>query len=1402
MAQTATRPSLTLDVALSNTIGSRNQANKSAVQGRASAQAPAGSSAPRVGELYNPHAPGSHGLGIGGSGASSAMDMSMGGDDHGGFSSEDEGQDANANDPRRLTTGSSNADHYANGSKHYMGEESDSSVGEDYGQDEGTEQGSDDDQEYDEEDEDLSSSPSIPDENIDFDLVYALHNFVATVEGQATVHKGNSLTLLDDSNSYWWLVRVLRTQEVGYIPAENIETPFERLARLNKHRNVDLTSATDEDAVQVQDRVYTSHLIKSRYAAGISPHSGKRSALSRRRQGAPSSALAQQVRASVNFGPSTTWEHSGDEYSSDEEGEYSEGEGDEDEIQMDEDAHGEFDNEDGVSSGDDIEEDGVRPTALAPAQDRQQHLQQQQGQQARQQQHGMQPSAAGGAFSRAEPDDGMEWDSEATRTAQQQQQMQQQQQDGKSSIDIGVTGAVIASSYQPGASLQGGQRNQPGRLSPLGSVQPQDSQAPRSSSDAIAAGRLSASERRPSSGFLPSQVQAARDSIASSDTSTSVGRSSQDLQKDARKSANRKSKADDDDVSTAGTGEEKQTKKRSGVFSGLFSRNKDKKERKSGSFSGSNDGEGIIGRSSEDSSRGRSTPTSGNGAGNMRLSQQQWSRQMGQQMGISGEGAPSPHLSSGRPPRPGSLIGPPGSAPMLNVLRVFAGDDIHSDATFKTVLLNESTSSRDLVKQAMQRFRIGHGQSVDDYVLTVRLLEGDERILHPSEHPLQVFDALTETIPDATMPSVKRSSIGSISSVSSNLSLNPAIARLGRDFSDDHAVKFFLCRRSALASAASTAPQQGSTPGSASWQNLDIARLNSGTAFNRSAAPVSSDPLQSSTARFVLRLLIFPSDLPESLAFDPQTNAVIPKEVLMARRSSGLVPAEGISQQYREKILPFPRTSTVAEVIEAGLDRFGIIEGVVEGGDDVEERLANRRSKTRIQYGLSADIHQKEKRLLPNSRAIDAYPRPPILKAGPVSRDGRRRSIDAVQLLSLMEDIRPDDPIFILRQVNTISKSKTARSLSPTQETLVHKQEQQRQAELQTVAPQPSASAVQEATAAASPAQNAAALTRQEVIAAQRAAAKAAVLGAQKNDVQGLDVVLTNQARIRSSKSKMGTIRYSYIPVDGSEMDISAIIEEVLQDGARPSNGLSGGVTLDQRPSLGMPGNPRGPSRSGQGDNTLEDYERAAEEPVQRGPLSVHDAYFDPNAPRPSLPTTSSQSLSDSRSSTPQPSSSKQDLLETFVRDPRNSEQVLGDRIDQVLSRMSVSNPPMLSAASAASRQVFGVTSSAQVVAPPALSSYQSTIKATAPLRVRNLGVDHIYTLMDAATPKTSQSSHINTGMDILQWHTDAGGGLFGKPMPVLQDKKVREKYVALSQELKGVDESLDRILADVLRNL
>ncbi|KAJ3037478.1 hypothetical protein HDV00_001653 [Rhizophlyctis rosea] len=99
----------------------------------------------------------------------------------------------------------------------------------------------------DEDDVDAAFAPI--DEPIDFGLVYALHTFVANLEGQVCVLKGDSLELLDDSNSYWWLVKCIKTDEIGYIPAENVETPFERLARLNKHRNVTVTLVQGEDFI-------------------------------------------------------------------------------------------------------------------------------------------------------------------------------------------------------------------------------------------------------------------------------------------------------------------------------------------------------------------------------------------------------------------------------------------------------------------------------------------------------------------------------------------------------------------------------------------------------------------------------------------------------------------------------------------------------------------------------------------------------------------------------------------------------------------------------------------------------------------------------------------------------------------------------------------------------------------------------------------------------------------------------------------------------------------------------------------------------------------------------------------------------------------------------------------------
>ncbi|CAJ0852882.1 6558_t:CDS:10, partial [Entrophospora sp. SA101] len=85
-----------------------------------------------------------------------------------------------------------------------------------------------------------------------------------TVDGQASVDRGDHLTLLDDTNSYWWLVKVLKSEEVGYIPAENIETPYERLARMNKHKNIDVIVVENVQKSVIDDNLIADVQIKNK----------------------------------------------------------------------------------------------------------------------------------------------------------------------------------------------------------------------------------------------------------------------------------------------------------------------------------------------------------------------------------------------------------------------------------------------------------------------------------------------------------------------------------------------------------------------------------------------------------------------------------------------------------------------------------------------------------------------------------------------------------------------------------------------------------------------------------------------------------------------------------------------------------------------------------------------------------------------------------------------------------------------------------------------------------------------------------------------------------------------------------------------------------------------------------
>ncbi|EJD07492.1 uncharacterized protein FOMMEDRAFT_100753 [Fomitiporia mediterranea MF3/22] len=1135
---------------------------------------------------------------------------------------------------------------------------------------------------------DSSSSLSIPNESIDFDLVYSLTNFAATVEGQASVVKGDSLFLMDDSNSYWWLVRVLKTQEVGYIPAENIETPFERLARLNRHRNVDLASATQAEMDSINPAASKSSRTRNRVQISA-PASDSNGGEDGKR------GVAFHRSSSIFRYPPAVWN---------EEDEEGEGEWDEDDVEIEDapvkDTSGSAEDfqannnemqtdvesvERSATSTEDVEMEwsdarrqnvpaALRPVAHAATQSQQVQPDQQQVQQA-------QPQAQ----QQAQPQVQQQAQQQAQQPAQQQQQPQLRSQTSRERL-IAQQGAqmgqqearptqildpaqqtetkklVITPSIARDEPVKQEQEQQqqrtPGPLYPSAIIQKQQEkleQERKRAREEIEAAEEAARKRAAKGrdiglGPAPVQPQAQPQKeltrSASQETRSSAGSVPSSGGKLRKERSDKDKEAEDSERDSS-----KEKKKKGGVFAGLFGRKKDKEKGSKTSI------ENIAGaaadgrlRNSEESSATVSSsthshnqsytsspPESGRGVTSpspgarqtvqqrvptpvqqpqrnqsptpvtqmplqpsitLQVSQHASSlRERDQQqqalyfeylkrspsapdqpsyatqsaslvMPTQGSGSISgspntsglglglaPVNSSFRTPsgRPGSLIlspatGPDGQSgiglPELSVIRVFAGDNLQSDATFKTVLLNSSTTVADLVRQSMQRFRLAAGEDASDYYLTVKQVEGSSLKLTSDMKPLGVFEQLVEEAEQ--MPkTVKRSSMGSISSVASNLSAHPAIRKLNmNDFTDDSAVKFYLNRVSDRDRDESDLTDSS---GAASRTGADgDGRGRTVSASNSSLSSGSPERFSSPSVRFPMQLIIYPNELPDNMVFDPHTEAIVFKETLRDRSESSAAVNPGVSQNERKKYFSFPKNITVAEVIELGLERFGILEGVVDGGDEVEDKLTKRRSSSRVRYTLTVKFDGQERELQPSGKVIDAFPRPPMFRR---SSEMKRRSVDSAQLLmGSMEDIQNDDPLFILRRAVAYRSTSTRhhRLSAPLDElALSHLHRDSASSDSTVTSPSDT-----------KPRQ----LSRQEIIAAQRAASRAnqkAVLSTQVNSQRGVDVMLPDKAMLRSQRVDTDSkIRYSYMQPDGETYDISDIVEEEFR-ASNPSQSLS-----------------------------------------------------------------------------------------------------------------------------------------------------------------------------------------------------------------------------------------------------
>lgn len=174
---------------------------------------------------------------------------------------------------------------------------------------------------------------------------------------------------------------------------------------------------------------------------------------------------------------------------------------------------------------------------------------------------------------------------------------------------------------------------------------------------------------------------------------------------------------------------------------------------------------------------------------------------------------------------------------------------------------------------------------------------------------------------------------------------------------------------------------------------------------------------------------------------------------------------------------------------------------------------------------------------------LEAFNHPPAFKVvDRRSSDFRRRSADALQLLGSMDDIQADDPCFILRRAVGLRPTNQARSKLATSLDEVALQQFHRESAASDSSQLSSNSSFVNKYHGQSTK-----MSRQEIITAQREASRAtqqAIISAQMNAEQGVDILLPDRGTLRSTRNPDSSMRYSFIHPDGERSDISNIVEE------------------------------------------------------------------------------------------------------------------------------------------------------------------------------------------------------------------------------------------------------------------
>ncbi|KAG0258380.1 hypothetical protein DFQ27_004668 [Actinomortierella ambigua] len=749
--------------------------------------------------------------------------------------------------------------------------------------DEDLEDDDEEEEEDEDEDDDESETISLTEDDIDFDLVYALHTFVATQEGQASVVRNDPLMLLEDTNVYWWLVRVLKTGVIGYIPAENIETPFERLARLNKYRNVGLSAP---------QAIWDDFNPRPNIELGSSDK--------------PSNRKSVIFTAQNEFFGGSDAEWDDDEY--DEEGEWYGDEGDEEDEDEDMD-------EDDEGTGESAGEDGAS----------QAHL----DQEARQLAMSM------GADQEAASTEKTEIQLEAERMEREIMEEQRQREALEAQAQ-----AQVQAQAQSQARAQAVQRQIDSMdIDQLGSADrsganDRDDDTDDSDDDVNITNRYRKPLLDEDDFILDAEPKIisltpaiARDDIPINRGHTAPGKAKKlRLSSDSTQHLNDRLSLDSEEEERE-VQRQRMEERRNAKMQALFGNGntvepprKTKEEyeaglppevvvKKPGKFKslfgvvkGSKDKEKEKERKERE--RQEKEKSKNRGGGGITGASAGIFRSRSNSNGSIGSNS-SGGLKS--PPLTGQAPEGASSTQEIITLRVYPGNVDFGASMYKTVIVNSQTLASEVANQAVVKFRLAPDgvASSADFFLTVKGVDGDETVLQQNDKPMAIYQSLTSHL---TTPLPKDHRL-SISSVSSMMSINSTNSYMSNTPSSPNSVR-------RIGSGKVHDPAQRSIR---FFLNKKIRRSGSTSGPSTPTTPTMED--------FVwVKVICLAQDLPASVVVLEGMSTVTPRELLQSKHVD---PASFASKI--ELWLPLQVISNVGDVVYKALERMEIRTGVVDG---------------------------------------------------------------------------------------------------------------------------------------------------------------------------------------------------------------------------------------------------------------------------------------------------------------------------------------------------------------------------------------------------------------------------------------------------------------------------------------